>query len=246
VLTIEYIDGDEFTGNPDLTLSDIENWDLRWEWFRRAGELFAASLFYKELTDPIEYISFTASQRPLIQPTNFEQGELRGFELELRLPFDPYVPALRGLAFGANYANLETEVDVPLSLQQGLTSSGLSEQSRQLQGQPDSLFNANVTYDNARYGISGGVFLNRVGDTLVTGAATGDSGDVPNVFDKALTNLDMTLTKTLFQTFAVTFKLKNLTTPDRETVYRLPDGGEIVKSSQETPLLVSLGAGWSW
>jgi outer membrane receptor protein involved in Fe transport len=34
VATEEFIFGDEFVGNPELTLSDISNYDMRWEWFR--------------------------------------------------------------------------------------------------------------------------------------------------------------------------------------------------------------------
>src|SRR5690606_34917765 len=46
-----------YSGNPELELTVIDNYDLRWEWFPRAGEMMAASLFYKQLDRPIEVVN---------------------------------------------------------------------------------------------------------------------------------------------------------------------------------------------
>ena len=54
VITYDFVSGENFVGNRDLRISHIVNTDLRWEWFPRPGEVFAASLFRKEIDDPIE------------------------------------------------------------------------------------------------------------------------------------------------------------------------------------------------
>src|SRR5690606_20715331 len=47
---------DEFwEGNPDLELTTIDNFDLRWEYFVRPDELVAVSVFYKALAEAIEH-----------------------------------------------------------------------------------------------------------------------------------------------------------------------------------------------
>ena len=130
VATEEFIFGDEFVGNPDLILSSIENWDLRWEWFRRAGDVLAVSVFYKSLSDPIEYISFSAANRSFVQPVNYERGSLRGIEIEARTTLDVLHESLRGFAAGANVTWLDSEVDVPANDQLSLAQFGLDEPTR--------------------------------------------------------------------------------------------------------------------
>ena len=43
-------------GNPDLKRALIQNYDLRWEWFPRTGEVVSVGVFAKRFTDPIEKV----------------------------------------------------------------------------------------------------------------------------------------------------------------------------------------------
>src|SRR5690606_25501041 len=74
---------DLFLGNPNLQISQIKNYDARWEWFRRPGEVLAASVFYKELSGPIE-LEYTDQQANISQYRNREGATLYGAELEVR------------------------------------------------------------------------------------------------------------------------------------------------------------------
>ncbi|HZM69112.1 MAG TPA: TonB-dependent receptor [Candidatus Cryosericum sp.] len=249
VATEEFLAGDEFVGNVDLALSSITNYDLRWEWFRKPGEVLAASLFYKELTDPIELVSFVTSGRNFVQPVNYERGEVRGAEIEARLPLGGFAEALEGLAVGANYTVIDSEVDVPEVEQQGLTKYGLDEPTRRLQGQPENLFNASLSYDSERFGISTGLFYNVLGETLVTGAAAGESGGVPNAFETSYRTLDFTYSQKLVRgttDLSLTLKAKNILQPERESVYRSPDGQEVIKTLRDTALLYGLSFALKW
>ena len=84
VATQEYLDGDNFVGSPDLRLSRITNYDLRWEWFPRPGHVLAASVFKKTIRDPIEYINLFVAQKFYTRPVNYDAGRLEGFEIEAR------------------------------------------------------------------------------------------------------------------------------------------------------------------
>lgn len=250
VATEEFIADDELTGTPDLELTRITNWDARWEWFRRPGEVLAASVFYKELENPIQYISFTVfGSRTFVQPVNFERGELSGLELEARTELDWLAAWLGNVTLGANYTVLDSEVDVPPDERESLDAFGLGQETQQLQGQPANLINLNLSYDNDESGTSAAVFFNRVGETLLTGAAVGEEG-AANVFERPIPTLDLVAQQQILrgreQEYAVSFKATNLLEPDRLRVYRTPGGLQEIRSSRETSIKLSLSASVKW
>jgi outer membrane receptor protein involved in Fe transport len=92
--SVEPASDDVVVGNPQLQLSDVENYDLRVEYFFGvSGDLVAASGFYKTIEDPIESIilrnpadfgdaSSTAFYRTFFN--NPSEATLWGVELEAR------------------------------------------------------------------------------------------------------------------------------------------------------------------
>lgn len=245
VATEEFLDGDEFIGNAGLNISQIDNYDLRWEWFRRPGEVLAVSFFYKEIQDPIELISFQTGGRDFIQPVNYETGEVIGGEFEGRTSLDIISKSLRDLSVGVNFTYLKSEVDVPPSEQASLALFGLDEETRPLQGQPEYIVNAFLTYDNPRTGTGAGIFYNRTGETLVTGAAVGDDG-TPNVFEMPYDTVDFTLSQKITRNFSLNFKAKNLLNPKRRQEYRTPQDQSATKSSRRDGITFALGGSVKW
>lgn len=249
VATEEFIFGDEFVGNPNLRLSDITNYDARWEWFRKPGEVLAASVFYKKLRDPIELISFASGGRSFIQPVNYERGEVRGYEVEARLPLGGLWEAVEGVTVGANYSYIDSEVEVPPDEQESLASFGLDEPTRRLQGQPEYLLNANVSWDDDKRGRSLGLFYNVVGETLQTGAARGSEDGVPNVFEKPSTTLDFSFSQKLPQwakDVSLVVRAKNLLREDRRSVFRTPDGAEVIKTLRDSAVTYGASISVNW
>jgi TonB-dependent receptor len=249
VATEEFIDGDEFVGNPNLRISKITNYDARWEWFRRPGEVLAVSAFYKNIQDPIEFISFAAANRTFVQPVNFERGRLLGLEFEARTAFDVFAPGLRGLAMGVNYAYIDSEVDVPEEEQEGLADFKLDEPTRRLQGQPDYVFNVNLTWDNPDTKTSAGIFYNRIGEILFAGSARvfGDpGGGIPDVFEQPFGTLNVNVTQGVGSGFKVAFFGKNLLQQNERSLFRTPAGEELVKEERTTPARYSIALIWNW
>jgi hypothetical protein len=166
---------------------------------------------------------------------NYETGEVRGAEVEFRLPLEAFLPALKGLVVGANFAVIDSEVDVPELEQISLAGFGLDEPARRLQGQPDRLFNASITYDNDRIGASAGAFYNVVGDTLLTGAARGSDGGIPNTFETPFRSLDLTYTQRITRDLlSVSLKARNFLEHERTSEFRTPGGDALVKTMRET------------
>ncbi|HXU10352.1 MAG TPA: TonB-dependent receptor, partial [Candidatus Binatia bacterium] len=224
VATEEFIFGDEYIGNPDLTLSRITNLDARWELFPRSGDVLAASVFYKQIQDPIEVLSFAAGGRSFLQPVNFGSGTVLGVEMEARASVGSWLPRLHGLSASLNLTLIRSAVDVPEVEQESLASFGLDEKTRRLQGQPAYLVNFDVMYEHERLGLVGGLFYNRVGETQVSGAARGTDDGNPNVFQEAYGTLDVKVTKKFAKGLSASITGKNILRPTTRTVFRKPDG----------------------
>ena len=246
VATEEFIFGDEYIGNPDLTLSRITNLDARWELFPRSGDVLAASVFYKQIQDPIEVLSFAAGGRSFLQPVNFGSGTVLGVEMEARASVGSWWPRLHGLSASLNLTLIRSAVDVPEVEQKSLASFGLDEKTRRLQGQPAYLVNFDVMYEHERLGLVGGLFYNRVGETQVSGAARGTDDGNPNVFQEAYGTLDVKVTKKFAKGLSASITGKNILRPTTRTVFRKPDGDEAVKTEHSTPMLIGVSAGWAW
>jgi len=75
-----------FLGNPDLKRTLIDNYDLRWEWFLRPGEIIAVSGFYKHFKNPIERVInvLYASEGGEVFYDNIDKAEVMGIEIEVR------------------------------------------------------------------------------------------------------------------------------------------------------------------
>ena len=70
-------------GNPALVTSAITNVDLRAEWFFENGDNFTASLFYKDIQDPIETVQGAGTDDNIsLTFINAETADVTGIEVE--------------------------------------------------------------------------------------------------------------------------------------------------------------------
>ena len=106
-----FIGGDEYLGNQNLRLTEIDNFDLRWEWFPNAGETVSVSFFYKELSNPIDVVvgEFAGNFRQ--QPQNVASGEIMGLEFELRKSLGFISDRLQDFSINSNITISKSEVD---------------------------------------------------------------------------------------------------------------------------------------
>ncbi len=71
-------------GNPGVVPAELDNYDLRAEWFFANGDNFTVSLFYKDIRNPIEFFEVPASDTNTAREiVNAESAEIYGLELEV-------------------------------------------------------------------------------------------------------------------------------------------------------------------
>jgi len=209
----EFINDYMFTGNVNLNRTLINNFDLRWEWFVRPGEIYAVSGFYKKFKDPIErtIIGTSSADNPEITYQNVNNGTVYGVEFELRKRLDFVSSLLNNFRVGTNLTLVKSIVDIPPDklekiIERDPQRTEFTEDTRPLQGQSPYLLNLDLGYDNYRTGTYANLHYNVFGDRLseVTGDAT------PDVYEDSRGMLDFILTQRVYRTLNLKFAAKNL------------------------------------
>ena len=201
---------DEFIGgNPGLEMTIIDNLDLRWEWFPRSGEVIAASIFHKQLDQPIEQV-FSSGR---IFPNNVEEGVAYGFEFEARRNLKFLHPALADLTIGFNASLIESEVTIApdeLALIRAVYPE--ASDKRKLFGQSPYIVNFDATWRVPRWGSSFTAVFGVSGERLdlVT------TGALPDVYEQPAPAVDFIWSQRLTERWRLKFAARNLLDPDRE------------------------------
>jgi hypothetical protein len=205
--TFDFIGDNRFAGNPDLKHTLIENYDLRVEWFERPGEIYAASVFYKDFINPIE-----RAIRPdidgTIQYQNVDKGMAYGAEFEVRKRLDQVHDYLANFVVNVNFSLVESEVtisegEIEVALRDDST---FNESKRPLFGQSPYIVNAEFAYDNWETGTYVGVFYNIFGDRL----SDVQFGVMPDVFERSRGELDLTVSQRIGYGFKTKLTVKNI------------------------------------
>lgn len=246
IVTYDYIENEAFVGNNTLAISEVVNYDLRWEWFPRPGDVLSVSGFRKVIDNPIDRIRFVYLGQEYVQSVNFPRGTVRGMEFEARRKLDFLPTPFHLLSIGANYTLIDATVEVPDQLQQGLKAYGLDADERDMEGQPDYLRNVSLTYDVEKWGSSVGLYFTEQGDILKTGASPGDRGGVPDVYSLHRATANLNFTQKIGSRWKIDFRMKNLTHPAVREVYRPPDGEDIPRREYKEYGSYQLAVGASW
>lgn len=159
-------DGEDLTlGNPNLTPTTSQNYDLLFEHYDRRIGVMSAGVFYKRLQDPI-FISVVQNTGggETTQPFNSESGRIHGVEFALQQQLS-FLPApFDGLGVYGNYTYTQSRATQPGGLR------------TRLPGQADHAWNAALSYE--KRGFSGQVSLNFTGSALAElGGDTGPTDD---------------------------------------------------------------------
>lgn len=152
-----------------LKQSQTDNYDLRLEWFPRAGEVFSVSAFYKEFTNPIELVTrMTSSQQSFyMYSVNLDEATAKGLELNMRKSLGFVAPGafLENLYLSGNASIIKG--DVTYNLDELLEMPSVKEdRSRPLLGLSPYTVNTGLTYEGLRFGAA--VNYGREGQRLVT------------------------------------------------------------------------------
>lgn len=187
-------------GNPQLRRTKISNFDIRYEKYPRAGEVFTVALFYKFFQDPIEQLfnegSGGASTFSFQNPA---RATAYGIEIEFRKKLI-FSEALKNFTFQANASYIKSQVkDASFQI------------DRPLQGQSPYLMNFGLMYDHEPTGFSATVLFNQIGERIyLVGDLTSGAGS-PNIWEAPRPLFDLQCSKKIMEKRAeIRFSISDL------------------------------------
>ena len=174
--------GATVTGNPSLERTKVNNADLRYEIYPRAGELFTVGAFYKYFKSPTElYFNNTgAGSSGTFNYISPDHAFSYGAEMDFRKKLD-FNAALKNFTLHGNLAYIYNRV---------------AELNRPMQGQSPYLINLGLQYDIEKSGFSTTLLFNQIGKRIYY---VGGS-DVPPVWEAPRPLLDLQIAKKVLKT----------------------------------------------
>ena len=215
-------DRDIFTGNPALTIAEIKNYDLRWEWYYGGLDNLQLALFYKEFSDPIEETLLLAGGQVRRTYENAEGAELYGAEFAIRQGLEFLGDWSRDFYVKFNGALMDSEVTASRE------AINQTNPKRKLQGQSDWVMNLQLTYDNQPADFQATLAFNAFGERISDVGVNG----LDDAYEQTLPLLDLNLRYGFTWNeipMRLKLKLKNLLDPDHE----VNRGGVIERRSNE-------------
>lgn len=206
-----FVGGFVTVGNPNLTRTLIDNFDLRYEFYPNPSEIISVSAFGKIFTDPIERTFNPLAVNNEMTFLNVDQATVYGMELEVRKSLNFISEKMANYAVGGNVTLVHSEVTIQEDELAAIRAVVPDHpETRQMFGQAPFIVNSFVNYRNDSIGLSANLSFNISGNKL---AVVGTKG-MPNVLEAARGQLDFNVSKNLGDKFAVKVGTRNLLNPD--------------------------------
>jgi hypothetical protein len=218
VAGIEYWDG-------NLVVTDIHNFDLRWELFPAGGQTISLSGFYKIFNDPIEMVQY-ATLAGSFQPRNVGDGQVFGTEIEFRLNLEPVIESLRNMSISSNLTFAKSLIKLSNTEYQSRLENARTGQTideyRNMAGQAPFIINFGVSYNGGVKGFwngfEAGLYYNVQGQTLQYVGMV----DRPDIYSKPFHSLNFNSNKSLGEAkrLQIGLKIENLLNDTKEAVFK--------------------------
>ncbi|RMA82303.1 TonB-dependent receptor domain-containing protein [Umboniibacter marinipuniceus] len=185
-------------GNPLLEPSDLTNADLRFEWFFENGDSLTSTLFYKDISAPIEAIQRPGSDDNLVIGfVNADSAEVYGVEFEMLKDLSQLSS---GLFVSGNLTLSDSEIQISQS------DIGLTNNTRRMNGHSEWVANAALGYDSDGGLVSANMVYNIAGERLVFAGRAG----APDAYEQPFNSLDLNVDVFPLEALRVRFKVQNL------------------------------------
>ena len=197
-----------------MQMSSINNYDLRWEWFFRPGEILSVSAFYKDLKNAIErkYLTIDAN---FITFDNRKKASVYGVEFEGRKNLGFVDPNLDVFSVGGNVSLIWSETDLTaeeFSAKKALVRG--AKRTRQLYDQSPYIINLDLNYDNPSSGTTAGLVFNVAGPRITIASL-----NTEDVFEQPAPGVDFLFSQKLGRHLTAKFAAKNLLNPISKRTY---------------------------
>ncbi len=225
-----------FIGNINLKATNVDNFDLRWEYFFRPEEVLSVSLFYKDFTNHIILATYDLNTDQL-RPRNVPQSKVYGIELEARKKLDFFGDFFSKISVGTNISIVYSEVDrrtAPVNDPDPITGTPAKTEyedrlltaregqaidtKRDMVGQSPYLINGFLNYADRENGLNASLAYNVQGQTLTIRGV----GFIPDIYTNPFHSLNFNISKTIGveQKSSVSFGIDNILNDDNELVYK--------------------------
>lgn len=188
-------------GNPGVVPADVTNYDIRAEWFFGNGDNLSATLFRKEIDNPIEFFESAASDTTTAREIiNAESAEVQGIELE----------GLKNLGFlGSLFEPLFVQGNVTVQeseLVAGPDADAPTNPVRDLSGASEYVANVMLGFDSPNNRHTASLIYNVFGERLYVAGRNG----APDGYEQPFHSLDFTWSWYPTDTMTLKLKTRNL------------------------------------
>ncbi len=171
-------------GDPTLKRTKITNFDLRYELYPRAGEVFTLGVFYKNFNTPTEQFLNNTT----VNFVNLTKATAFGAEVEIRKKLDFSRP-LKNFTFQSNISYIYSRA-----------KDDVFQLDRPLQGQSPYVINMGILYDHQESGINATLLFNRIGERIYLIGDVGIGATSPDVYEAPRSVVDFQVAKKVLKT----------------------------------------------
>ncbi len=230
---IEYYDVTTYetvVGDSALKRSLIQNYDARWEWYPRSGEIISFGVFAKRFDAPIERVDVATSGKSRLSFINADFGYNYGFEIEARKQLDILSESLTPFSIFTNLTLMKSSID----MSSDSTSAGTNKR-RPMLGQAPYVVNAGLNYSSESGKLTSSLLYNVVGKRIRAGGVL----PRPDMYELPRHVVDFSLQMPFFGPVEAKFDIKNLLNSSYEARQ-----GTVTRFSYETGRAFSIGFRW--
>lgn len=153
----------------NLRSSIINNFDIRWESYKKRGDMVSVGVFFKSMKDPIEIVQYVADDNAY-QPRNVGNASLYGAEFELRQNLEIIASELKQFYFNTNLTYTYSEISINdaefLSKTYGAREGQSISRKREMAGQAPYIINGGISWMSRAKRFEAGMYYNVQGATL--------------------------------------------------------------------------------
>lgn len=241
-----FLDDDSNTlerGNPNLKIAEIQNYDLRWEWYFGERQSATIGLFYKSFDNPIERTYQPIGEGFGRSFQNAQEATLKGVEAEVdyTLPMDVWAPGMRWFD--------ENKVFVVANVTWSDSEVVDASYSRALQGQSEWLGNLQVGFENTTARRRATMLLNYQGERISDAGIITGSTRLPDVVETPPLMLNLVASQTFTvdgRDYDLGAKVENILGEEYERSQSFANGGKGVVEGYKLGRTVSFSVSTSF
>lgn len=206
-----------------LDVAQVQNMDLRWEWYPATGEMIHAGVFYKSFKNPITATILPGSgDNRLSTFINAKDAYCMGLEIDMRknLSFaDNWLGTkmFKDLTFVGNLSLIKSEMHIDD------TTTGNPYTTTPLQGQSPYVVNLGLFYQNDTAGLQASVLYNVFGPRMMLLGSV----SAPSVYELPFQAFDITVSKTFYKHYTISFAAQNILDQKRSFVQDLDRNSKV-------------------